>query len=111
MRKLVRVLEATLKGPQTAPSARLIHDLTHAKEGTTSAGNHPDFQPGTGSATGRSGTNSKRGPTDGDTALDSIVGHGVGHGSRCCWSVGAVRAERCAIGAGRAPGGVRAASS
>ncbi len=56
MRKLVRVLEATLKGPQAAPGARLKHDLIRAKEQTASAGSHPDFQPGTGSSAGRSGT-------------------------------------------------------
>jgi len=45
MRKLVRVLEATLKGPQTAPSARLTHDLKSAKEQPASAGTHPIFSP------------------------------------------------------------------
>ena len=59
MRKLVRVLEATLKGPQTAPSARLTHDLKSAKEQPASAGTHPHFQPGTGSAAGGLGTNPK----------------------------------------------------
>jgi hypothetical protein len=31
-----------------APSVRLKHGLTPTKEATTSAGNHPHFQPGTG---------------------------------------------------------------
>lgn len=56
MQKLIRVLEATRKGPLTAPSARLAHDLTYIKETTASAGNHHDFQPGTGSSAGGSWT-------------------------------------------------------
>lgn len=48
MQKLVRVLEATVKGPSAAPSARLTDDLIRVKEQTASAGDLPDFQPGTG---------------------------------------------------------------
>jgi hypothetical protein len=81
MRKLVRVLEATLKGPQAAPSARLTHDLTRAKEQTASAGSHPDFQPGTGSAAGGSGTNSAFGGVgvEAEQVVEALLG-GVGFG-------------------------------
>jgi WD40 repeat protein len=55
VRKLVRVLEATVKGPSEAPSARLTDDLVRVKEQAASAGDRPDFQPGTGRPQGDKG--------------------------------------------------------
>src|SRR4029453_12261970 len=46
---LIRVLKATVKGPGATPGARLINGL-HDQGPPTSAGNHPDFHPGTGAS-------------------------------------------------------------
>jgi hypothetical protein len=43
------VLKATVKGPGAAPSTRLINGLDDQGH-PASAGNHPDFHPGTGAS-------------------------------------------------------------
>jgi hypothetical protein len=56
MGKLIRVLKATLKGPQRG-SQHPTKTRPHSDQGaTTSAGNQPHFQPGTGLPAGRPGT-------------------------------------------------------
>jgi len=58
MRNLIRVLKATLKGPQRG-SQHPTRSRPHTGQGaTTSAGNQPDFQPRTGRPPGRSETRS-----------------------------------------------------
>src|SRR6266540_5047066 len=55
-RNLIRVLEATLKGPQRG-SQRPTSPRPHTDQGaTTSAGDQHDFHPGTGLPAGRSET-------------------------------------------------------
>src|SRR6266511_3346337 len=55
-RNLIRVLEATVKGPQRG-SQRPTSPRPHTDQGaTTSAGDQPDFHPGTGLPAGRSET-------------------------------------------------------
>ena len=57
MANLVRVLEATLKGPRRS-SQRPTNPRPHTDQGgTASAGDRTDFQPGTGRPTGGTETN------------------------------------------------------
>ena len=60
MANLVRVLEATLKGPRRS-SQRPTNPRPHTDQGgTASAGDRTDFQPGTGRPTGGTETNPDR---------------------------------------------------
>jgi hypothetical protein len=43
--KLIRVLEATVKGHSVAPSVRLADGLQRHQDSTTSADDQPDFPP------------------------------------------------------------------
>lgn len=63
MQKLVRVLEATVKGPSAAPSARLTDDLKRVKEQPASAGDPPKiFSPEWAARQGGRGTDRKTHP-------------------------------------------------